>query len=150
MAIYEEVVAPFDGAIDCDETILSGRRRGKCGWGAWGKVLIFEMLKRNGVVRVFAVPNYQKATLLPLIVQPTSPGSLFYTDEYSTYASLKVQEEHIVVTKDKSVPQKFVNLYLAELSYRFNHREQDIFSLLHKEMRPTDCREIETILVRAA
>ncbi len=65
------------------------------------------MLKRDGVVRVFAVPNRQKATLLPLIVQHTSPGSLFYTDEYSAYASLnlKVQGEHIVVTKDKGIPQ---------------------------------------------
>ena len=62
------------------------------------------MLKRDGVVRVFAVPNRQKATLLPLIVQHTSPGSLFYTDEYSAYASLKVQGEHIVVTKDKGIP----------------------------------------------
>ena len=105
MAISEELAAPFEGAIECDETMLGGRRRGKRGWGASGKVLIFGMLKRDGVVRVFAVPNRQKATLLPLIVQHTSPGSLFYTDEYSAYASLKVQGEHIVVTKDKGIPQ---------------------------------------------
>jgi len=30
---------------------------------------------------------------------------LFYTDEYSAYVSLKVQGEHIVVTKDKGIPQ---------------------------------------------
>jgi transposase len=173
MAISEELAAPFEGAIECDETMLGGRRRGKRGWGASGKVLIFGMLKRNGVVRVFAVPNRQKATLLPLIVQHTSPGSLFYTDEYSAYASLKVQGEHIVVTKDKGipqgrdhingiegfwsyaknwlsmyrgVPQKFVHLYLAELSYRFNHREQDLYPLLHKALRQTDVAEIKPIL----
>ena len=177
MAIHEELAQPFEGAIECDETMLGGRRRGKRGWGASGKVLIFGMLKRDGVVRVFAVPNRQKATLLPLIVQHTTPGSLFYTDEYSAYASLKVQGEHIVVTKDKGmpqgrdhingiegfwsyaknwlymyrgVPQKFVHLYLAELSYRFNHREQDLYPLLHKAMRHTDCKEIETIVVRSA
>lgn len=112
MAIHEELAEPFEGAIECDETMLGGRRRGKRGWGASGKVLIFGVLKRNGVVlkrngvvRVFAVPNRQKATLRPLIVQHTSPGSLFYTDEYAAYASLKVQGEHIVVTKDKGLPQ---------------------------------------------
>ncbi len=177
MAIHEELMEPFEGAIECDETMLGGRRRGKRGWGASGKVLIFGMLKRDGVVRVFAVPNRQKATLLPLIVQHTSPGSLFYTDEYSAYASLKVQGEHIVVTKDKGipqgrdhingiegfwsyaknwlymyrgVPQKFVHLYLAELSYRFNHREQDLFPLLHKALRHTDNKEIEPILGQTA
>ena len=127
------------------------------------------MLKRNGVVRVFAVPNRQKATLLPLIVQHTSPGSLFYTDEYSAYASLKVQGEHIVVTKDKGVPQgrdhingiegfrsyaknwlymyrgvpkKFFHLYLAETSFRFNHREQDLYPLLYKALRQIDVTQL--------
>lgn len=177
MAISEELAAPFEGAIECDETMLGGRRRGKRGWGASGKVLIFGMLQRNGVVRVFAVPDRQKATLLPLIVHHTSPGSLFYTDEYSAYASLKVQGEHIVVTKDKGipqgrdhingiegfwsyaknwlymyrgVPQKFVHLYLAELSYRFNHREQDLFPMLHKALRQTDVAEIKPILGQSA
>lgn len=34
MAIHEELAAPFEGAIECDETMLGGRRRGKRGWGA--------------------------------------------------------------------------------------------------------------------
>ncbi len=37
MAISEELAAPFEGAIECDETMLGGRRRGKSrapsGWG---------------------------------------------------------------------------------------------------------------------
>ncbi len=31
MAIDEELAAPFEGAIECDETMLGGRRRGKRG-----------------------------------------------------------------------------------------------------------------------
>ncbi len=177
MALHEELAAPFEGAIECDETMLGGRRRGKRGWGASGKVLIFGMLKRDGVVRVFPVESRSRAVLLPLIVQHTSPGSLFYTDEYAAYASLKVQGEHIVVSKDKGVPkgrdhingiegfwsyaknwlyqyrgvpQKFVHLYLAELSYRFNHREQDLYPLLHKALRHTDAQKIKPILGRFA
>ena len=34
MAIHEELAEPFEGAIECDETMLGGRRRGKRGWGA--------------------------------------------------------------------------------------------------------------------
>jgi transposase len=50
----------------------------------------------------------------------------------------------------RGVPQKFVHLYLAELSYRFNHRQQDLYPLLHKALSHTDCKEIEPILVRSA
>jgi transposase len=31
MAIHEELAEPFEGAIECDETMLGGRRRGKRG-----------------------------------------------------------------------------------------------------------------------
>jgi len=46
----------------------------------------------------------------------------------------------------RGVPQKFVHLYLAELSYRFNHREQDLYPLLYKALKQTDSKEIEAIL----
>jgi transposase len=109
-------------------------------------------------------------------VQHTTPGSLFYTDEYRAYAALKVLGEHIVVSKDKGVPkgrehingiegfwsyaknwlymyrgvpQKFVHLYLAELSFRFNHRQQDLFPLLHKLLCQTDVQRIIPLLGRS-
>ena len=50
----------------------------------------------------------------------------------------------------RGIPQKFVHLYLAELSYRFNHRDQDLFPLLHKALRQTDNQEIKRLLVRSA
>lgn len=55
IAIEEESTAPFEGAIECDETMLGGYREGKRGWGAAGKVIILGILQRNGVVRVFPV-----------------------------------------------------------------------------------------------
>ncbi len=50
----------------------------------------------------------------------------------------------------RGVPQKFVHLYLAELSYRFNYREQDLFPLLHKALRQTDSTQIKQIPGRIA
>ncbi len=76
MAMHEEVGRTFEGAIECDETMLDERTR-QAGLGRQWQVLIFGMLKRDGVVRVFAVPNRQKATLLPLIVQHTTPAACF-------------------------------------------------------------------------
>ncbi len=51
------------------------------------------ILKRNGVVRVFAVDDRQKATLLPLIEAHTAQGCLYYTDDYQAYASLIVSQK---------------------------------------------------------
>jgi hypothetical protein len=64
---------------------------------------------------------------------------LLFTGARSAMASHSIQ-----------VPQKFVHLYLAELSYRFNHRDQDLFPLLHKALRHTDNEEIKRLLVRSA
>ena len=71
IAILESCQEPLDGTIECDGTIkcdessFGGHRKGKRGWGAagkrgWGaagKTLVFGILKRNGVVRVFAVDD---------------------------------------------------------------------------------------------
>ena len=169
MALLEECAAPLEGSIECDESAFGGKRKGKRGWGAAGKTLVFGILKRDGVVRVFPVSNRQKATLLPLIEAHTAQGCLYYTDDYEAYASLKVRGEHVVVTKDKGVPKgrdhingiegfwsyakhwlyqyrgvpkKFVHLYLAETSYRFNHREQDLYPLLLKALKQIDISQI--------
>ena len=57
------------------------------------------------MVRVFAVDDRQKATLLPLIEAHTAQGCLYYTDDYQAYASLKVRGDHVVVTKEKGRPK---------------------------------------------
>ncbi len=128
------------------------------------------ILKRNGVVRVFAVDDRQKATLLPLIEAHTAQGCLYYTDDYQAYASLKVRGNHVVVTKDKGrprgrdhingiegfwsyaknwlymyrgVPKKFFHIYLAETSFRFNHREHDLYPLLYTALRQIDVSQIK-------
>lgn len=153
----EECTEPFDGAIECDETMFGGYRAGKRGWGAAGKVIVLGILKRNGVVRVFPVKGRGREELTSLIVSHTLPGSLYYTDDWQAYASLSVRGEHVIVNKDKGrprgrdhingiegfwsyakhwlymyrgVPQKFFHLYLGEISFRFNHRNEDLRPLI--------------------
>ena len=78
--------------------------------------------------------------------------------------------DHVIVTKDKGrpkgrdhingiegfwsyaknwlymyrgVPKKFMHLYLAETSFRFNHREQDLYPLLHQALRQIDVAQLK-------
>jgi transposase len=48
MSLAEESTAPFEGAIECDETMFGGYRKGKRGWGAAGKVIVLGILQRSG------------------------------------------------------------------------------------------------------
>lgn len=48
----------------------------------------------------------------------------------------------------RGVPQKFFQLYLAEVCYRYNHREQDLKPLLSKLLQTTAIHELKPILVR--
>lgn len=147
----------LSGEIELDEALFGGHRKGKRGWGARGKRAVFGLYKRNGHVLTFPVPNRNHATLLPLIEAHTAPGSLYYTDDYHAYASLRVRGAHVVVSKKegrprgrdhingiegfwsyakhwlyqyRGVPQHHFPLYLKEVEWRFNHRDDNLFHLL--------------------
>ncbi len=170
LAIHEQCRDPLAGPLECDETMFGGYRPGRRGWGAAGKIIVLGILQRQGQVRVFPVQGRGATRLLPLISQSTTPGSLFYTDDWQAYASLAVRGNHIVVRKDKGrphgrhhlngiegfwsyakhwlynyrgVPQQFFHLYLGEISFRFNYRDQDLFPLIIRLLQNTRSSEIE-------
>ena len=165
LARHEGCRAPFDGAVELDESTFGGRRPGKRGWGARGKIIVLGILQRNGRVKVFPVPRRRQRTVLPLVSPHTRPGSLYFTDNWSAYASLAIRGDHVVVRKEKGKPlgrdhlngiegfwsdarhwlhqyrgvhQKFFHLYLGEISFRFNERENDLFPKILKLLRESD------------
>ena len=153
----------LSGEIEIDEALFGGHRKGKRGWGAEGKSLVFGIYQRNGKVITFPVSDRIHDTLIPLIKLHTKKGSLYYTDDHTAYASLDLIGKHQIIAhrmeeyvrEDTShingiegfwsyaktwlyhyrgVPKQYFHLYLKEIEFRFNHRNEDIFRLLAKIM----------------
>lgn len=164
-AIYQDSLKELSsmrGKLEMDETTFGGRRRGKRGWGAAGKIIVFGIYQRNGNVITFPIPSRETETIYPLINQHTKPGSLYYTDDWYAYASLSIRGKHVVVSKDKGlpkgrdyingiegfwsyakhwlyhyrgVPKDYFHLYLKEVEFRFNHRNENLIPLIMKLLR---------------
>ena len=80
----------FEGSVELDESYFGGRRKGRRGRGAAGKVVVFGILKRNGWVYTVVVDNAKSDTLMPVIKQKIMPDSIVYTDNLSSYDKLDV------------------------------------------------------------
>ena len=75
----------FDGEIEVDESYFSGRRKGKRGRGAAGKIPVFGLLKRGGRVYTKIIPDASSATLYPIIERKVVPDSIVYSDCWRGY-----------------------------------------------------------------
>ena len=80
----------FEGPVELDESYFGGRRKGRRGRGAAGKVVVFGILKRNGRVYTVVVNNAKSNTLMPVIKQKIMSDSIIYTDSLSSYDKLDV------------------------------------------------------------
>lgn len=144
------------GEIELDEAYFGGRRKGKRGRGAPGKKIVFGLLEREGRVYTRVVEHVSKEELMEIIRKKTRKGSVYYTDTFRSYNSLKRLGKHKTVDHSKSLVDKrtknHINgiegfwsyakhilynyrgvsryhfpLYLKEIEYRYNHRSENIF-----------------------
>ena len=81
-AIYDSslINLRLSGKLELDEAMFGGHRKGKRGWGAEGKTLVFGIYKRNGQVMTFPVPNRKYDTLIE-IIKNTEGFTVFAQDE---------------------------------------------------------------------
>ena len=151
--IYEhsEHLELLAGEIEADESYFGGRRKGKRGRGALGKVPVFGLLKRHDKVFTVVIPNAKADTLLPIIRQQVKPDSIVYTDTFRSYNALDVSEfKHYRINHSKlfaenrnhingienfwnqakrhlrrfnGVPRKHFHLFLKECEWRFNNSD---------------------------
>ena len=144
---------PFSGEIEVDESYFGGKRKGKRGRGAAGKVPVFGLLKRGGKVYTKIIPNAKATTLMPIMQERIMPDSVVYTDCLSSYNVLDVscfkhyrinhselfadRKNHINgienfwnqakrhMRKFNGVPTDHFHLYLKECEWRFNNPKPD-------------------------
>ncbi len=62
-----ETANMLGGEIEVDESYFGGKRKGKRGRGAAGKIPVFGILKRGGKVYTKIIPDAASATLIPII-----------------------------------------------------------------------------------
>ena len=144
------------GEIELDESYFGGRRKGQRGRGAAGKAIVFGLLEREGRVYTKVVQNVTAETLMSHIKAQTRKGSVYYTDAFRGYQSLRRYGKHHVVSHSKQfvdrrtknhingiegfwsyakhilynyrgVSKYHFPMYLKEIEYRYNHRNDNIF-----------------------
>tara|TARA_E500000331_G_scaffold44507_1_gene37206 strand:- start:717 stop:899 length:183 start_codon:yes stop_codon:yes gene_type:complete len=57
----------FGGEVEVDESYFGGRRKGRRGRGAGGKIPVFGLLKPGGKVHTKIIPNSSSANLMPIM-----------------------------------------------------------------------------------
>ncbi len=160
----------LSGEIEIDESYFGGHRKGNRGRGAAGKSVVLGLLERDGRVYTTVVGNVSAAELMTHIKTHTRKGSVYYTDTFHSYNSLKRfgvhrRVEHRVHMVDRmthnhingiegfwsyakhllynyrGVSRYYFPLYLKEIEYRFNHRKENLFKLFLKTFY-TDTKHI--------
>lgn len=146
------------GEVEADEAYFGGKRKGKRGRGAAGKVPVFGILERDGLVKVEVLKEVKAETILNLTVKTVRRGSIVYTDRYGIYDSLmfcgyrhlKVDHKKCFASgkvyingiegfwsfakerliKHHGVSRDRFPLYLKEMEFRYNNRKESLFPLL--------------------
>lgn len=160
-----EEARPLLGEIEIDESYFGPRRvRGIRGRGARGKVPVLGLHKRGGRVFVSVVKDCSKRALMPVIEGRILTDSDIYTDGWRAYDGLvtagyrhhRVHHSHNEFARGRShingiesfwsyakhriaklrgVRRDRFLLHLKECEWRFNHRHDDIYLTLLKNLR---------------
>jgi transposase-like protein len=151
--ILQDTIEPKPGDFEADECYIGGRRHGKRGRGAEGKMPVFGITQRKGEVSATKVNDLKKSTVYPLIKERVLPQSMIYTDEFPMYDKLQKQgyrhervhhATKVWVMGDAhtntiegfwsvlkggirgvyhSVSEKYLQNYIDEYAFRYNHRK---------------------------
>jgi transposase len=86
--------APIGGegtAVEVDETLIGGVKKGTHNRGSAAKTVVVGALERGGDLITAVVPNQRKATLQPFVTANVLPGGQLHTDELQSYRGLHTQ-----------------------------------------------------------
>ena len=141
------------------------RVRGKRGRGARGKTIVFGIYKRNGRVYTEVIPNCKKASIQAILRGRVELAATVHTDGMRSYDGIVHMgyQKHYRVRHDRGefvrgtshingiegfwgmaktrlvkfrgMSRSTFYLHLKECEFRFNHRDEDLYSLLLKLTR---------------
>jgi transposase len=144
-----------------DGTASCSARPGSMAWETDDPCVVFGIFHRNGAVWAVPAGDQSVGTTVPLIRETEGAGCLFYADDRHAYTFLAIRGNHVVVRKRKDragsedagseiegfwshakrwlrhyrgVPKSHFHLYLKEIEWRFNHRNENLVKLLRKHL----------------
>jgi transposase len=153
--LMQSSAKPMSGEVEADETYIGGKRPGKRGRGAEGKVPVFGLVQRQGSVDAMTMANLKASTVYPIIKERVLSNSTVYTDEFNIYDRLQnhgyshkrvhhnakiwvIGDAHTNTIEGfwsllkrgingvyHSVSQKYLQTYIDEYSFRYNHRKDE-------------------------
>jgi len=153
--LLNEQCGMLTGEVEADETYIGASKHGKRGRGASGKTIVAGVVERQASVSASVVPNVQSKTLLPMIIEKTSPNATIFTDEMPSYNRLeRMGFDHRVINHNakqyvngnihtntidgfwslvkggiggvyKHVSPDYLQTYVNEYSFRYNHRKDE-------------------------
>jgi len=161
-----ELNSPLQGAVEVDESYFGAHRvRGKRGRGAYGKTMVFGVLKREGKVYTEIVPDCSKPTLQAIIRGHVEVSTVIHSDGWRGYDGLVDIgfDKHFRVNhsnnefangerpingiesfwsyakrrlvKFNGVAKHTFYLHLKETGFRFNHRRANLYLEVLKLLR---------------
>ena len=165
MELALEEARPFAGEVEIDESYFGARRvRGKRGRGAGGKTPVIGLLKRGGKVFTEIVENCSKQALMPIIKGQVLSEATVYTDGWKSYDGLVLggYKHHRIhhhqnqfargknhvngiesfwsftklrLAKLRGIRAQYLFLHLKESEWRWNHRHDNLYLFLLKNLR---------------
>ena len=151
--------SPLSGIVEADETYIGGRKRGK-DISVQDKEIIFGMVERQGNVKAAHVRSAGARVLLPKLRDSVAVGTTVYSDQAMVYRTLKkIGYLHDSVNHSRGeygrgvihtntiegfwgqlkrsidgtyhcVSPKYLQSYVNEFVYRYNHRQNPVFPVL--------------------
>ncbi len=169
MELALEEARPFADEVEIDESYLGARRvRGKRGSGAGGNTPVIGLLKRGGKAFTEIVENCSKQALMPIIHGQVLSEATAYTDGWKSYDGLFLggYKHHRIyhhqnqfargknhvntiesfwsytklrLGKLRGIRAQYFFLHLKESEWRWNHRHDNLYLFLLKNLRSTGC-----------
>ncbi len=125
-----------------------------------GKIPLLGIIEREGKVKVEIIPDVSEGTLLKGTIKKAKWGSIIYTDQYEGYDTLMTHIDYfrnLRINKEEGfengevyingiegfwsyakeqlikfhgISSKYFVYYLKELEFRYNHRNEDLYTLI--------------------